>query len=513
MGLTKAKPDADKFSPCKRGAKIECKKRKLKIVELIEVVKHKGKEHSVEGPTKKPSKPPTTIKGHIKRTEKAKGAYNQYVNLDDKVDKNHSHPEYGNSISYRARVEWNDKDKAGLANQTVYWYFRPHAKNRKNRNKILSAGELKQNFVESSGFSASPPRSDKIPSQTDKEGWTGVVTFYPTRYGGDRFKICATLKSNYKGGLSTRYYGVWRRMWYQVTEMPKKTGVGKFSLPSASHSLIREAYEKVYVELWGYSLAHPKTPVHKDNFDKFNDMWAWGDKYTDKDSAPWKIHFCIVNHCAMPVPKKKRRLLKIKKDKKWNVLATNEYIRPYDFNGEIWNPFVTYWNTSMKAWRPFPTGTWEVKLTGKKPWQKIIVIFKNPGVFKNKTVKLQIEYKIADPALGWGGSNLHCMICRGASDEYESASDIHKSIAKTSIHEAGHGLRLVYNKAKQPWKTPKAKQSAHCKFKQCVMWYQAHSGKKHYFHDPSLSDPGCHTWLRQYDMSRANMQNTWKFPR
>jgi hypothetical protein len=377
----------------------------------------------------------------------------------------------------------------------------------------LSKNELKQNFVETAGFTASSPRQEKTQSKTDKDGWTEAVTFYLTRYGGDKFKICATTDSNYKGGPSTGLYTVWRRMWFEVTEMPKKTPGQKFSFPDSSDGLIRKAFKKIYVELWSYRYGlTPKNPTFKDNFEKFSDMWAWADKYTNKGSTPWKIHLCIVNHCAKPETKKKRRWVKIKKNKKCRILKANEYIRPYDFNGEVWIPFVKHWDPSMKSWRPFPTGTWEVKLTGKKPWQKIVVIFKEPGVFKNKKVKIQVEYKIASVAMGWGGSNLHCMICRGAHDEYEAASNVPKEMAGTSIHEAGHGLDLVYFAAKQPWRTTKAKQTNHCKLKRCVMYYAGRAGQSIYFHSKQ-SDPSCHTWLRQYNMSRTNMQKTWKFPR
>jgi hypothetical protein len=105
---------------------------------------------------------------------------------------------------------------------------------------------------------------------------------------------------------------------------------------------------------------------------------------------------------------------------------------------------------------------------------------------------------------------LHLVICRNTFDNFYPGAKLKPAMAGTSIHEPGHSLDLVYGK---PWETSDADHSAHCKFNDCVMWWQGYEGRPHEFHLPAKSDPGCHTFIREKDMSRAAMNPKWKFPR
>src|SRR5262245_21034592 len=134
------------------GAKVQ---DKIKLVELVEIFTEKGTEKQ---------QPATGRK--------------QYINLDPKSDPNVPHPDYGRVIRLKARVEWNSGDKSkSLSGQNLYWYKKGDGANR--------AGLT---GVEKEGFgSAGGP--DKSSVKTDAKGWTPVIEFYLSRYGGDKFDV------------------------------------------------------------------------------------------------------------------------------------------------------------------------------------------------------------------------------------------------------------------------------------------------------------------------------------
>jgi uncharacterized protein involved in type VI secretion and phage assembly len=74
----------------------------------------------------------------------------------------------------------------------------------------------------------------------------------------------------------------------------------------------------------------------------------------------------------------------------------------------------------------------------------------------------------------------------------------------------GHGFELVDSQA---WKRA-AGPGNHCDYQDCVMWYTGSTGPGDpEYHDESISNPGCRTWMRRYCMTRATMSDQWGFPR
>lgn len=187
--------------------------QRVRLVELVEVVTHSGT---------------TTTRAPVSR--------DQFINLDDRVDAATAHPDYGRRIRLKARVEWVAGDRnRPLTGKTVYWYATAGGSNK--------AGLLGN---ERGGFTTVGSAAMRFSSNTGEDGWTPVVSFYLSRYGGDEFTISATDNSSYTGGRDAGPLTVWRKFWYQVTEMAAEDG-SLLDLPAAVTTPFEAGYRAVYM--------------------------------------------------------------------------------------------------------------------------------------------------------------------------------------------------------------------------------------------------------------------------
>jgi len=151
-------------------------------------------------------------------------------------------------------------------------------------------------------------------------------------------------------------------------------------------------------------------------------------------------------------------------------------------------------------------------LTGSNPSRNFSINFNGTGITPTAAAPAEVRFSYfkAFVANGWGGTNLHLVICRGSFDEYYTSAQRQQAMAGTCVHEPGHSFGLVYGLG---WETSDASHSAHCTYKACVMWWQGYIGRPHDFHSKTLSNPGCHTYMSGLDMSKSAMESKWKFPR
>src|SRR5262249_40874117 len=157
---------------------------------------------------------------------------------DDKVEPAVAHPEYGRFVQLKAQVQWASGDASrSLAGKSVYWYFKNHRSNDPTNKRPLKGKEK-------AGFDSAGGSLKKV-TQADAHGWTPPVKFYLSRYGGDTFSISATDNSGYTGGLTTGVLTVWRKFWYQVTEMSDGSG-GVYTLPAGVTSQFEAGYQSVF---------------------------------------------------------------------------------------------------------------------------------------------------------------------------------------------------------------------------------------------------------------------------
>lgn len=238
---------------------------RIRLVQIVEVIIHNSAE-----------------------TRRAVSGRSQYINLDDQVDTSHAHPEYGRLIRFRARVEWESGDRSRpLSGHNVYWYFRPGGSNKTGLAQSARAS-----------FDSAGSGTTQKQTSTDGQGWTPVVPFYLSQYNGDIFNVFATLESSYSGGLPAGPYEVWKKFWYQVTEMQDGSG-GVYDLPGAVKSAFESGYQSVKIEL------NEQTPRRRDthvaNLTSASARASAASPHFTSDSlCPFKFQVMTLDHSETP---------------------------------------------------------------------------------------------------------------------------------------------------------------------------------------------------------------------
>ncbi|MEZ4442943.1 MAG: hypothetical protein R3B72_27860 [Polyangiaceae bacterium] len=444
--------------------------QRVRVVDLVEVTYHGGEWH------KRPV-----------------SARKQYINLDDESAPSQPAHDHGRVIYFMARVEWQEGEQAHPV-APVYFYATAHSDNRAGL-----TGDDRPGFLRAGSGAMHMP-------STAVRGWTEPMPFYLSRYGGDRFKIWATTDSAYAGGESGGWYTVWRRMWYQIVEMARPGG-GRFEMPSQTLQTIRASYRDVYVEM--ISAGATREGEHVDNFETHGAGYDWADHFVNRRGVPWKVVYSVIDH-ACPLSRRRRRAFSLSCTQDDSSPADTRF-RPYDFGGREWLIKAKY--RRGNDWLDFPSGAVTLQSPGARR-TRIRIRFSSdtqvqPSV--QGSVEVQIEVYEAPAFNGWGGANLHLLICRGVMNDSYTASQVPDVMAGTGVHEPGHALGLV--RAPLPWETTDSDHSSHCRYEHdCVMWFQGYVGRPHTFHDESVSDPGCHTFVRGKNMERDAM-SLWRFPR
>ena len=117
---------------------------KFKIVELVEVFTHQGKEQTRSWQARK-----------------------QYIHCDGRLEPDTAHPDYGRCIRLKARVEWIAGSKSMLLNgRPVSWSCQAGKTNIANL-----SGADKEGFGQRGGAAT-------MTTPTDGKGWTPVVEFH-----------------------------------------------------------------------------------------------------------------------------------------------------------------------------------------------------------------------------------------------------------------------------------------------------------------------------------------------
>lgn len=512
----KNRAGAKKGSKKRRKEKVNKKKElcplQIRIVELIEVITHNGKEYSVQGPAKKPRKPPKTIQGNITRKDKDNGAYKQYINLDNKVEKNKAHSGYGQCVRLKARIEWVDKKKKdSLAGKKVYWSSKADP-----GNKTGLTGSEKENFYSSEISMLGSPRY----SETDKDGWTKVVEFKFSQYGGDKFRIFAQAdeKNEGKGSgkkLKAGWYVVWRKFWYQVTEMKDGKG-GKLDMPASVTTDFEKGYETVFIEFKEKSprkeIAHigniPNADINSD---------AEAKKHFVKDDlCPFKAHVMTADYGGQTSETK--TILD-------NAVTTASYVTPHYYY--LWRPGAgTPWKVSAryqahgKAWANIPDDKITVTPHADKRGLKYLTVDMStlsPAPSATKPAKIELRLKTAGPSLTYGraGFSQHVILCTGILRDSQKSADWNKIQRSDMVHEFGHTLGLVNiaptkANAHNAWEDPSSKYHCVKPATDCAMYKCSSTTRLTTFHYDATNKNGCHDHLRRQDFSRSVMKNHWK---
>lgn len=414
--------------------------------------------------------------------------YRQYVNMEQ--GKNRTH--HGRKIYIWVKV---NRRKAGIK---VEWKL----ESPKGANANRPPGKL------------TPDKRAFLSETQSKTNNKGVVkvTLNLSMYGGDKFRVGVRIAGSKKYKYSG-WFSVWRKLYFDIVEMKTKDGSSKYEMPGSVLTRIKKGFEKSFIELQDTGVRH--LGAYKDNFDVIENGFKWADKYCSNKGVPQKIHFSVIDHAAPKSGTYGARTKTVEFDANTVKYTSRKKIRPYDFSGHNWLKKAEYETMKStlfgwrKTWKEFSTG--KIKLDGKRGRRKIKVDFsgsdRTPSN-KNK-VKVKITYLQPGSYGGWGGSNsLHLLICRGEYLDITTSANANNQIIVAGMHEVGHALALV--KRSSAWHDSAHK--AHCVHKNCTMWFESSPGNEE-FHNETISDPGCRTFVREADLSKNALKDRWKFPR
>ncbi len=200
----------------------------------------------------------------------------QYINMPAA----NGHPELGRSVRLKARLKWSSGANNPLNGQKVYWYFKPDAKNRASLPAALQAG------FDTAGTA-------QFTSTTAADGWTPIVHFIPSQYGGDNFEVYATTDAGFTGGLAAGDYTVWRRVFYELDCM-KRPDAGTYA-DRADTAGMQVNLKADFVDC--VQTGTDDSPDHVRMIGE-HEVAAWATKYRNGTGAPRYYHLLLIDTIA-----------------------------------------------------------------------------------------------------------------------------------------------------------------------------------------------------------------------
>jgi hypothetical protein len=294
----------------------------------------------------------------------------------------------------------------------------------------------------------------------------------------------------------------------------KKSGGGVWDVPAASLATVQTEYRACFVEL--VDSGEKKQGPNQENFENHEDAYRWADRRTTRKFTPWKVVYSSVEY-TVPLGRRQARNHAQNLTAASQQLSANFFLYNYRIGRRRtrrnWFSSATVTDPATGTVTNLSKSNFTVSTQPYGP-ARITVNLAGTGLTPTAAnpLSLSLNYQHSPGYNGWGGANLHLVICtRAMNTSYGANAPV--AMAGTSIHEPGHALGLVRG---LPWETTDASHSSHCGVKACVMWWQGYTGRPSAFHlndDASTAvDPNCHTYVRGRDMSRGNMQ-VWRFPR
>jgi hypothetical protein len=440
----------------------------------------------------------------------------QYVNLDDKVDAGNFHPEYGRVIRLLARVAWQSGKQSGLAGHIVIW-----KEGHLDDTRIV---DLKKS--DHHGFGAPGSRISDHRSVTGSGGWTPVVEFYLSTYGGDVFHLSAALEGG--APIKAGKYQVWKKFWYQVTEMERYEG-GRYEMPARTAGKFEEWFHEAFIRFEEKQVGSQRKSVAYQSDIESKDKF--GEECFDRDhQSPFKAHLMMVGtfvtgktltlNMTMDQPLWKSpvvyRLRRQHGDEKpWLLKA--RYRPKVRGNWHRWRDLP---HKRVRAIRQGEEASW-LRYQLEVDFSKAIL---KPS--RKRPVEIELGLGVYE-LTGFGGGSQHSLI---SLEMFGTSSTVinNERLGDIVAHEAGHCLGLLNLPPAGPrdheaWRNipsqeeldrkpppdPNAQKYKHCKFEGCLMSYKSLKGKKNGFHYDGSTGVGCLEYLLRQDFSRDAM-SFWK---
>lgn len=347
----------------------------------------------------------------------------QYINLDPDP----AHPEYGRRIRLRARVAWASGSNRSLAGQTVYWYFTAADGNRTGLPAQLGAS-----------FESEGGGRLRTTSTADASGWTNLVSFFPSQYGGDTFEVFATDNPGYSGGLSAGRYSVWRQLLWELDCMQRPGGAGTYS-DRTDTARMNQKFRDLFIRL--VPTGSDNSPAHR-RMIKDADAAAWATGVRNGTGAPRYFHLCLIDTiCWDPAPVTVN--FQVTPDRYWIRLPCGQYL----LEAGNWFVRATY-RAADGATGALAEGDFVLTEAGSPATgddRFLLAAFPPEGLERPVTVEVTFTNWTEGSGLQTGRSTLVGIRWRERHWR-NSPSDINDSTLHTMVHEPGHALGLAAQK-------------------------------------------------------------------
>ena len=433
----------------------------------------------------------------------------QYVNLDRQVEPDDLRPEHGRVVCLKARVAWKSGKSAGLAGHEIRWdsIYTPALRN-----------DLRDE--DRHGFNTAGSDSSDTTVTTDADGWTPIVEYFLSTYGGEESILSATLLAT-GTEKPAGTYTVWKKFWYQVTEM-KHPPSAKFPLDPD----VAAAFEKIYE---GVSIRfEEKSPDSGRKQASYIPVIEAGSKdsvahpYFETDNlVPFKAHIMMADNIYMGRAKENHVLEEIMTAPVWQSVSSF-ILREHWEDSKPWISFAEYRIVGRKKWRSLPRKRigmvhrtiQPTDFDGRIPLavrHHVKIDFSKAVLKPRPHRKIEIRVGIRHHHYaGMAGNSQNAIIALGrfGLPQTKAWKD---GLADIVAHEAGHALGLLNHVPAGPHDHDDWLDSGtrHCMVSGCTMSYFGRGAKANSFHTDSASKAGCGDYLRRQDFSRSSMAH-WK---
>ena len=400
-------------------------------------------------------------------------ARRQYINLNRTVSGNQV-KENGRAIFIKAKIRWRDSAKTdSLAGKKVRFYNVPDGGNR-------AAAQLKDTLR--CGFDG-PNIADVKVETTQADGWTPVIEFHTSRFGGDIFNLKATLETTNTGGLDAGTYTVWRKILYEVDNMARPGGGSYADISNGIQNDLIAKHAGVFNEV--VAVGQDSTPAHRRVHDT-NDAITFANNCAQGGGNNY-FHLVYVDTITMGTEDKSISFNNFTSGPPANRLTGSIPARDAEFfaNEPAWIRPAT-WVDANDATRtgtipaakfstPRSTGEYARPVSEGGDYDRWEFDFDlgGTGINNGDTVNITINYRCRNMLSGvqTGQSTTVGMRFRERRRRENNAFDVANATLQTSVHESTHAFGLASTKLPTGAANPAIDGSnAHCTFNAtCVM--------------------------------------------
>jgi hypothetical protein len=313
---------------------------------------------------------------------------------------------------------------------------------------------------------------DHAAATTDANGVARVTITLPW-YGGSRWKVGGRTDSMPPAPVASGELTVWRKVFYQRTEMASPPAPTTLSLaaPADMISALMGAFDPVFIKLAPGVKEHDTTPYQEHLTAAQRSALESTLRPAAVDArSPFKMNIVTIDKADIVA------------EQTWaGTTSAAVFVVP------TWIAKWAYEPTVITAQYQKADGSWgnliNVQVNANPAdASQVSIQGEVPGFSAPSTVNVSVRYRYQrGTAGGWGGTTGTLFMCIGRQRRADAAKPTGAELQQALTHEIGHALGLVPTTA--PWLDPDPRDAPyslrHCKYKdtaatpepRCVMWF------------------------------------------